>query len=251
MARCPHCSYKLSIIDIKAECPVCKVNIPNYDWEGRLENDAANASASFKIFRRKTSAFKSCLFGSKFRTARFVLTFAPLLFFLFPMFTVITSLPFANGSEGVSMLGIILDVVNGKYDLGSMLSFVSLEKAGGGFAALYIALLFVLLGIVFGVLNFFVLLISGFNYHAKGNIACCVLSLAFFIGAVALIIVSGALLSANAGDVVAVKLSFSLFIGIALFTVNLIMNIKARGQFSEEKKELGKRIRLEEGIAAE
>ena len=250
MARCPNCGYKLALIDVKAECPVCKVNIPNYNWEERLDRDAENADASFKIFRRSTGAFKSCLFGSKFRIARFVLTFAPLLFFLFPMFTVETSLPFSQGRENISMLNLILDIVNGKLDIGSMLSFMSLEYSGTAFTVLYISLVLVLLGIVAGVLNFFVILISGFNYHAKGNIVCCIMSMVFFIGAIVCIAVSSAMFASSIPDVMVLKLSYSLFIGLMFFTVNLLMNSKARKEFAVEKKELGRKIREEEGIAA-
>ncbi|MBR5496458.1 MAG: hypothetical protein IKV76_00570 [Clostridia bacterium] len=250
MARCPQCGYKLSLVDVKAECPVCKVNIPNYKWEDRLEADAENAEASFKIFRRKTAAIKSCLFGSKFRVARFVLTFAPLLFFLFPMFIVNTSLPFDNGTQSVSMLGLILDIVNGNLDIGSLLSLMSLELSGKAFTVLYISLVLVVLGIVAGVLNFFVILISGLNYHAKGNIVLCVLSTVFFIAAIVCIIVSSSMFASVVSDVISVKLSFSLFVGILFFVINITMNSIARKQFAAEKKELGKRIRQEEGIEA-
>lgn len=236
MARCPQCGYKLALIDVKAECPVCKVNIPNYNWEERLDRDAENADASFKIFRRKTGAFKSCLFGSKFRIARFVLTFAPLLFFLFPMFTVDTSLPFSTGIENVSMLNVILDIVNGNVDIGSMISFMSLELSGTAFTVLYISLVLVVLGIVAGVLNFFVILLSGFNYHAKGNIVCCIMSMVFFIGAIVCIVVSSAMFASSIPEVVTVKLSYSLFIGLMFFAINLVMNSVARKQFAQEKR---------------
>lgn len=249
MARCPQCGYKLALIDVKAECPVCKVNIPNYNWEGRLDKDAENAEASFKLFRRKTAAIKSCLFGSKFRIARFVLTFAPLLFFLFPMFTVNTALPYTSGVQSVSMLGLILDIVNGNLDIGSLFSLTALELSGTAFTVLYIALVMVVLGIVAGVLNFFVILISGLNYHAKGNIVCCVMSIVFFIAAIVCIIVSSVMFASAVSDIIVVNLSYSLFIGIMFFVINLVMNSVARKQFAQEKKELGRRIREEEGIA--
>ena len=51
-------------------------------------------------------------------------------------------------------------------------------------------------------------------------------------------------------DVISVKLSFSLFVGILFFVINITMNSIARKQFAAEKKELGKRIRQEEGIEA-
>lgn len=248
MARCPNCGYKLTIIDVKAECPVCKVNIPNFNWEDRLEEDAENAAVSFKSFRRSTGAFKKCVFGSKFRIARFVLTFAPLLFLLFPMFTVETTLPFSQGKENFSMLSIILDIVNGEMDIGTMLNFTSFEFSGAAFTLLYISLILVVLGIVAGVLNFFVLLISGFSYHAKGNIVLCLMSMIFFIGAICCIVASSFMFASSIPEVVTVKLSYSLFIGLICFTINFIMNWKVRLQFAQDKRELGRQIREEEGI---
>lgn len=248
MARCPHCGYKLRLIDVKAECPVCKVNIPNYNWEERLEQDAQNAEVAFKSFRRTVGAFKNALFGNKFRIARFALTFAPLLFALFPLITVTTALPFSAGSEGVSILSIVLAFVNGNIDIGdigSMFNFVFLEKSGPAFILLYAALALVLLGVVAGVLNFIFILVSGFGYHAKGNIVCCVMSLVFFVAAAVCVVVSSSVLASAIPEVMSVKLSVGLFVGMALFTVNLAMNTVARKQFKAEKKAMGELIRAE------
>lgn len=239
MARCPHCGYRLRLIDVKAECPVCKVNIPNYDWEARLDRDAENAEASFRSFRRTVGAFKTSLFGSKFLVARFVLTFAPLIFFLFPMVTVTTSLPYSAGSEGISMLDVILDIVNGNVDIGSMINFIFLERSGAAFTVLYAALILVFLGIVEGVLNFVVILVSGFGYHAKGNIICCVLSLVFFAAAAVCVVVSSSMFASSIPEVMSVKLSYGLFIGMALFVVNIVMNTVARKQLKKAKRAVG------------
>lgn len=245
MARCPHCGYKLHLIDVKAECPVCKVNIPNYNWEERLDADAENAGAAFKSFRRTVGAFKSSLFGNKFRIARFVFTFVPLVFFLFPMVTITTSLPFSGGSEGISMLDVVLAIVNGNVDIGAMFNFISLPESGTAFTVLYAALVLVVLGIVAGVINFVVILISGFGYHTKGNIVCCATSLVLFIGAVVCVIVSSSMFASAIPDVMSVKLSYSLFIGMALFAVNIIMNTVARKQLKAEKRAVGEKIKAE------
>lgn len=235
MARCPNCSYRLRLIDVKAECPVCKVNIPNFNWEGRLEEDAVKAESAWASFRRKTGSFKNALFGNKFRIARFALTFAPLLFLLFPMFQVTDSLPFSDGTQSVSMLSLILSIVNGQLDIGSLLGFLSFEKSGTAFLLLYLSVAFVVLSIVFGVLNFFVLLISGVGYHAKGNIALCVLSVGCTVAAIGCVIASSVMMKTAIPDVVSVKLSYALFIALVLFTVNLIMNTVARKQFVPEQ----------------
>lgn len=238
MAKCPHCNYKLKIIDIKAECPVCGVNIPNYNWEERLEEDALNSERSFASFRRKTGAIKNALFGTKQRIARFVLTFAPLLFFLFPMFTFETHLPFSQGREGVSMLGLILDIVNGNLDIGALLNLTSLDRSGSAFTVLYVALVFVVLGIVAGVLNFFVIILSGFGYHAKGNVILCYTSLVTFICAVVCIIVSSSMFASSIPELMNVSLSYSLFVGMAFFIINIIMNTIAMKQFRPLREEL-------------
>ena len=245
MARCPHCGYKLQLIDIKAECPVCNVNIPNYNWEERLDKDAENAQAAFKSFRRTVGAFKSSLFGNKVRVVRFVFTFVPLVFFLFPMVTVATGLPFDNGSQGISMLDIILAIVNGTADIGSMFNFMFLPKSGTAFTVLYAALVLVVLGIVAGVLNFAVILISGFGYHAKGNIICCVLSLVFFVSAAVCVVISSGMFASAIPEVMSIELSYSLFIGMALFTVNIVLNTVVRKQLKAEKRALGKEILAE------
>lgn len=237
MAKCPHCNYKLQLIDVKAECPVCGVNIPNYKWEERLDEDAITAERSFSSFRRKTAAFKDAFIGSKLRIARFVMTFAPLLFFLFPMFTYETNLLFAPGKESVSVLSIILDIVNGKLDILSILNFMTLEKSGTAFLLLYLALVMVVLGIVAGVLNFFVLVLSCFGYHAKGNIGLCAASLITFIAAIVLILVSSSMFASAIPEVFTLNLSYSLFIGIAFFVINLTLNCIAEKQFRPLRKE--------------
>lgn len=238
MAKCPHCNYKLKLIDIKAECPVCNANIPNYNWEARLEEDAVNAEIAFASFRRKTGAIKNALFGTKQRIARFVLTFAPLLFFLFPMFTYSTKLPFATGTQSVSMLSLILDIINGKIDIMSHISFMSFEKSGTAFTVLYAALVLVVLGIVAGVLNFFVIILSGFGYHAKGNVVLCYISLVTFLAAAVCIAVSSSMIAASISEIMALNLSYSLFIGMGFFIINIVMNSIALKEFRPLRKEL-------------
>ena len=238
MAKCPHCNYKLRLIDIKAECPVCGVNIPNYNWEERLDEDAVNAERSFASFRRRTGAIKNALFGTKQRIARFILTFAPLIFFLFPMFTYEAHLPFSQGKVSVSMLGLILEIVNGKLDIGSFINLIGLEKSGTAFVVLYVALVFVVLGIVAGVLNFFVLILSGFGYYAKANVVLCYISLITFIAAAVCICVSSSMFASSIPEIMSVGLSYSLFVGMMFFVINIVMNSIAAKEFRPLRKEL-------------
>lgn len=237
MAKCPHCNYKLKLIDIKAECPVCGTNIPNYRWEERLDEDAVNSERSFASFRRRTGAFKNAFMGNKLRVVRFVMTFAPLLFFLFPMFSYDASLPGITEITKVSMLNLILDIVNGKIDIFSLLELIKLPLSGDAFLVLFASVVLVVLGIVAGVANFFVLVLSCFGYHAKGNIALCWASLVSFIGAVVCILVSASMFSSAIPEVFSLSLGTGLFVGILFFVINIVLNTITEKQFRPLRRE--------------
>jgi len=159
------------------------------------------------------------------------------VFFLFPMVTYTANLPFSPGKESLSMLGVILAVVDG-LDIGSMINLIFLERSGGAFLVMYLALVMVLLGIVAGVLNFFVLLLSGFGYHAKGNVALCSLSIVFFVAAIIMVLVSSSMFKSTIPEIFSLDLSYSLFIGIFFFAVNLTLNCITEKQFKPLRKEM-------------
>ena len=96
MSYCPHCFKQLHFWDIKAECPHCGTNIPNYDWENMLERDAKKAEAAWASFRVFTTNFKSALFGNKLRIIRFIFTFVPLVVLVLPVASYIFNLPFLS-----------------------------------------------------------------------------------------------------------------------------------------------------------
>ncbi len=106
MAKCPHCDYRLKIWDVFAECPKCKVNIPNYDWERRLEEDSAAAEAAFAKLRRKTTGMKYSFIGSKLRVARIPVSVLPLFSFLLPFFRVSFSLPFSESVRNFNLISL-------------------------------------------------------------------------------------------------------------------------------------------------
>jgi hypothetical protein len=94
MARCPKCDRKLHIWDVKAECPGCGVNIANYDWENRLEQDAIEAEIAFAKLRETLKRFKYSFVGTKLRIARIPISVLPLFSFLLPLGTLAFSMPF-------------------------------------------------------------------------------------------------------------------------------------------------------------
>ena len=88
-AKCPECGHTLKLWNVKPECPKCGVNIANHQWEKRLNDDADFAENAFASFHYKLQNFKSAVFGSKLRIARLVLTFAPLIALVLPLYNFI------------------------------------------------------------------------------------------------------------------------------------------------------------------
>ena len=56
--KCPQCGHTLKIWNFKAECPECGTNIPNYQWEKRLNEDADIAENAFLLSKMKVNPLK-------------------------------------------------------------------------------------------------------------------------------------------------------------------------------------------------
>ncbi len=234
MANCPHCSYKLKLWDIRAECPKCGVNIPNYNWEERLEEDSKLAEAAFAKFSVKTNNMKSALFGNRVRIARFILTFAPLIALVIPIAKIDWFLPFADTPEkSLSILNLVLYIV-GEADIGSLFALMKSGIIGTAVTFFNISVLLTLLGIVSAVLNFFVLVISSIKLRFKMNIALCAISVLSFCAAFFLFSAFFTKLSATSVNFMGGGMSFGYFVGVALFCVNLFMNIHVGKSFKKQ-----------------
>ena len=94
MEKCPKCGAKLHWYDFRAECKHCGVNIPNYKWEERLENDADTAETSFAKLHYKMSNFKYGTIGSPLMIVRLVFTLLPLVAFVVPLVKITLCFPF-------------------------------------------------------------------------------------------------------------------------------------------------------------
>ena len=50
--NCPCCGKKLSLMYMKPNCPACGADILRYDYEGRMERDAAQAAKEVEALWR-------------------------------------------------------------------------------------------------------------------------------------------------------------------------------------------------------
>ena len=247
-SKCPECGHTLKLWNVKAECPNCGVNIPNHQWEKRLNDDADFAENAFAKFHYKLQNFKSAVVGSKLRIIRLILTFAPLIALVLPLYNFTLNLPFNNSEKSISFLTFVLDYLL-KTDIGSVIKLMGGEVLGTATTMVVVACVLMLLAVVFGVLNFFVLLIAGINMKYIFNVALNVLAtICWAVSAVFFAQFTTACETLGGGIVTECSLGFGFIVGSVLFLVNVAMNIVVGKGL---KKQLQEQPSLEEFVANE
>lgn len=235
MALCPKCHGILNFWNIKAECPYCGVNIPNYNWEGNLDADAENAQIAWSKFRRFTGNLKSALFGNVFRIIRFACTFLPLVVLILPLANYTLNLPFfGEGSTNFTLLDFSMNTLL-KLNWGSLLGLLPSDAIGSPVTMLIVAILLTYLAIVFGVLNFVFVLLKAPSLKAGANIVLCVLSTLSFGSAGILFTTAVSQISHTTTAFLSGSVQFGLFVGIVLFALNLTLNIIINRSFKKER----------------
>ena len=236
-AKCPECGHTLKIWNIKAECPKCGTNIPNYQWEKRLNDDADFAEHAFAKMHYKTNNFKSSVAGSKLRIVRLVMTFAPLIALVLPLYNFTLSLPFRQSNESVSFLTFVLNYLL-KVDIGSVLKLVGGEVLGDATLKAVIACVLLLVAVVCGVLNFFVLLIAGIKLKYMFNIILNVIStLSWGLAAVFFVQFTTACQTLGGGIITDCSLGFGFIVGCVLFLVNVTLNVLVGKSLKKQMQE--------------
>ncbi len=237
MALCPNCYHILNFWNIKAECPNCGVNIPNYNWEEHLDEDARNAEIAWVKFRKFTGNFKSALFGSKLRIVRFICTFLPLVALVLPLANYSMTLPFINISDAnFTLLDFTLNTLL-SLNWGSLFPLVSGNNLGTPILLLLLAVLLLYLAVVFGVLNFLFVLLKAPSLKAGVNMTLCIGSLLCFAIAGILFTVSVSQISSTSAVFIDGSVQYGLFVGIALFGLNVALNTITNKGFKKQRLE--------------
>ena len=235
MALCPKCGRQLNFWNVKAECPACGVNIPNYDWEGRLERDAENAAIAWEKFHKFTGNFKSALFGSKLRVIRFIFTFMPLIALVLPLANYSVNLPMVYSLNGnMTLLDFTLNKLL-NLNWGGLIGLVGSDFIGTPVTMLFIAILCLYLAVVFGVLNFVFVLIRAPRLKAGSNMALCIGSALCFIISAVLFTLCVSSIGNSTFNVLSGSLQYGIFVGIGLFTLNVILNTLVNKSFKKQR----------------
>ena len=188
-SKCPACGGKLKLYHIKAECPHCKANIPNYNWEARLEEDSAVAEAKFASLYRKLNLLKYSVFGTKLRIARLIMSFIPAVGFILPWAHIVSDKDtlsfdllglFTKGTNTIKFFGILFG------DIGGILS--GLE---GPVLYIILGLLFMLVSIVVIVAAFFIPIVKFTKPKTNAAWITDFISIVFAVVAAAMFISAG------------------------------------------------------------
>lgn len=162
-AKCPNCGRPLKWYNIKADCPDCKISIPNYNWEERLEQDNILAEAKFAKLYNTLNKLGYAVYGTKLRIARILMSFIPIIGIILPW----ASVKGDGAALNFDLLGIFTDGTNTiKFfgplfkNLGGTIDAMSIEGFSGPVSFTVIGLLCVLLSIVVLVIAFFLIFIT-------------------------------------------------------------------------------------------
>lgn len=221
---CPKCKYKLSLIDLKPECPVCGVNLMYYGMEQQLKDEADKAEYEHALFQPRMDRLKSATIGSPMAIARLVICFLPILMTLIPMGKITVTLPFFTENVSVGIISIVQKVfMNFKFDYYT--TMMSADKVGTGFIFFFIALVFFVLLLVFALVNIINLLIAGGPKGIKRNITIAALGLASSVGAIVFFQLYCAELSKAVPEIFTGHMTAGVIGVILAFIAEIVINI--------------------------
>ena len=102
--KCPKCQPKLSPFYLKPTCPKCGVNIMQYGFDEKLEEDKVKAEKEWSKLENSLLNIKKSTIGSPWTIVRLVLFFTPLASMCLPLFWA--------GHKNVSLISFIMSIVN-------------------------------------------------------------------------------------------------------------------------------------------
>lgn len=239
MAKCPKCNRKLHIWNIKAECPDCGVNIANYDWENRLEQDAIEAEKAFAKLRETLKKFKYSFVGTKLRIARIPISVLPLFSFLLPLGTLSVAIPFFEDEFTLNAITIVMNILN--FDIGGIFKAPGSEVIGDAALMFMLSLLLVILSALSLLVSLVFLLL---NFKKFNSLGLCltnfVASMMMFASAFCFNSFSGMMAASTLADAVSCAPSWGVFVSGALFLASSITNFFVSRQkvvLPEDEKE--------------
>lgn len=177
---CQKCGYKLSMIDIKPECPVCGVNLVYYGMEDTLKREADKAEFEHATFQPRFDRLKAATIGSPLAIVRLVFGILPLLATLVPMGNVAVTLPYFSENVTINLVSVITKVFM-NLDFDYLMAMAKAPSAGKGYICYLVAIVCLVLVVLMTLVNILNLLIACGKRGIRRNITIASLGLAFTV----------------------------------------------------------------------
>ena len=181
---CQKCGYKLSMIDIKPECPVCGINLVYYGMEDSLKKEADKAEFEHATLQPRLDRLKAATIGSPLAITRLVICVLPLLATLLPMGKIAVNLPYFTEKVTVNIVSIISKVFM-NLDFDFLMAMTGSAKAGTAYICYLVALVSFVLVLLMALFNLFDLIVACGKRGIRRNITVASIGLFFtVVGAV-------------------------------------------------------------------
>lgn len=260
-SNCPNCGKKLRIFDIKAECSQCGANIPNFNWEARLEEDNKIAEEKFGSLYRTLNMLRYSVLGTRLRILRLIMSFLPALGFILPWAFISSEETainfdllglFTDGMNTIKFFGVLFKNLDG------FLAAMTAEGFKGPISFSLIGFVLMLLSIVVIVIAFFVTFIKFRKPKTNATWIVDAVSIVIALAANVMFILSASAIPASETITIAdmtftsvnAGVSWGAFVFVALLFVALTGNIlvsKADVKSEEElEAERLERVRIKE-----
>ena len=234
MAKCPHCAAKLHIWNVKPECPRCGVNIANYDWENRLEKDAAEAEEAFAKLHDSLNKFKYSFVGTKLRIARIPISVLPLFSFLLPLGFAKIDIPFHSETVTLNAINIVMKIIDNPKIIGAMIKLPGSEIVGDAGLMLLLSFALVVLSALSLLVSLAFLLLNFRKFRSKGlGVTNLVASLMMFGSAFCFGKLSDILASGTMSHVFACAPQWGIYVSAGLFLLSSAVNFAVSFQKAE------------------
>ncbi len=224
MAKCPKCNRKLHIWNVKAECPDCGVNIANYDWENRLEQDSIEAEAAFAKLHETMRKFKYSFVGTKLRIARIPISVLPLFSFLLPLGTMAVSIPFCDEKITINAVTMVLNLLN--FDILGIFKAAGSAVIGDASLRFMLSIVFVLVAALSLLVSLGFLLLNFKKFNSKGLFLTNLFaSLCMLASAFCFYDFSGMIQASTLAEAIQCGPSWGIFVSAATYLASSITNL--------------------------
>lgn len=222
---CPKCSYKLSMVDTKPECPVCGVNLVYYGMEESLKKEADRAEFEHACLQPRFDRLKAATIGSPLAIVRLVLCILPLVATLLPMGKVIVNLPFYAETVSVNLVSVITKVFM-NLDFDQLLGSLGSNVVGTAYIFYLVAVLGLVIALVAAIINIVNLMFACGKKGIKRNITTAVVGIVFTVIAQVGMIVWVTMMNAAVPEIFSASVNPLGAIGIVLcFAAQIVINI--------------------------